>query len=546
MTPLDYSRARRLLRRDPVMAALIREHGPCGLADALRVDHLSALVRAIIFQQLSTKAASTIHGRLVGLLPDGRITAAALAEMTDEQFRSVGVSRQKARYLRDLAGKVSSREVTLDGLEDLDDESVIAALTAVKGIGRWTAEMFLMFRLHRPDVLPVGDLGIVNAVQKAYGLRKRPTPDRLRRLGDAWKPYRSVACWYLWRSLDNAGGSRLASRRSRSDQGNAANDATCRIARAAIVPRRRVVARRSSARPRRQRRRKVGRRRRPRPGSRSWRSTRPKGTWMNVDVSPDGKRIVFDLLGDIYIMPIDGSGAAPATRLTSGPAFDMQPRFSPDGKRIAISQRSRRPVEHLDDGRRTGKDPKQVSRERRWFVNSPTWSPDGEYIYARRHFVKERSLGAGEIWMYHASGASDGLQVTERTGWQKDNGEPDVSPDGRYLYYSKDVTPGHDLRIQQGSERHDLRRDAPRSHDRPRAPRGQRAGRIGRAAGVARRQDARLRPPRPAEELRCTCAISRAVAIASCSATSTRICRRRGRSTACIRNTPGRPTAARS
>ena len=204
MTPLDYSRASRLLRRDPVMAALIREHGPCGIADALRVDHLSALVRAIIFQQLSTKAASTIHGRFVGLLADG-ITAAAIAEVTDEQFRSVGISRQKALYLRDLAGKVSSREVTLDGLEDLDDESVIAALTAVKGIGRWTAEMFLMFRLHRPDVLPVGDLGILTAVQKAYGLRKRPTPDRLRKLGDAWKPYRTVACWYLWRSLDNRG-----------------------------------------------------------------------------------------------------------------------------------------------------------------------------------------------------------------------------------------------------------------------------------------------------------------------------------------------------
>ena len=203
MTSLDYARASRLLRRDPIMAALIRAHGPCGLADALRVDHLSALVRAIIFQQLSTKAASTIHGRFVGLLPDGRITAAALTAVTDEQFRSVGVSRQKALYLRDLAEKVDSRAVTLDHLADLDDEAVITALTAVKGIGRWTAEMFLMFRLHRPDVLPVGDLGILTAVQKAYGLRTRPTPDRLRQLGDAWKPYRSIACWYLWRSLDN-------------------------------------------------------------------------------------------------------------------------------------------------------------------------------------------------------------------------------------------------------------------------------------------------------------------------------------------------------
>jgi len=205
LTPLDYTRARRLLRRDPIMAALMREHGACGLADALRVDHLSALARALVFQQLSTKAASTIHSRLIALLPESTVTGPALAGVTDEQFRSAGISRQKALYLRDLAGRVNSGALQLADLEQLDDESVIAALTTVKGIGRWTAEMFLMFRLHRPDVLPVGDLGIVTAVQKAYGLRKRPTPDRLRQLGDAWKPYRSIACWYLWRSLDNQG-----------------------------------------------------------------------------------------------------------------------------------------------------------------------------------------------------------------------------------------------------------------------------------------------------------------------------------------------------
>jgi DNA-3-methyladenine glycosylase II len=205
LTPLDYTRASRLLRRDPVMAALIRQHGRCGLADALRVDHLSALVRAIIFQQLSTKAASTIHSRLVALLPAGDITAEGILGLTDDQFRSVGVSRQKSLYLRDLVSKLQSGELQLEGIESLDDEAIVAALTAVKGIGRWTAEMFLMFRLHRPDVLPVGDLGIVTAVQKAYGLRKKPTPDRLRKLADAWKPYRSIACWYLWRSLDNQG-----------------------------------------------------------------------------------------------------------------------------------------------------------------------------------------------------------------------------------------------------------------------------------------------------------------------------------------------------
>jgi DNA-3-methyladenine glycosylase II len=204
VTPNDYARARRLLlRRDPVLAALIKQHGPCGLSDALRVDHFAAIVRAIIFQQLSTKAASTIHGRMVAMLPAGEVTPQALAAVSEAQFRSAGVSRQKARYLRDLCEKTVAGDVNLDVIESLDDEDVIAALTKVKGVGRWTAEMFLMFRLQRPDVLPLGDLGILTAVQRAYGLRKRPTPDRLRRLGDAWKPYRSVACWYLWRSLDN-------------------------------------------------------------------------------------------------------------------------------------------------------------------------------------------------------------------------------------------------------------------------------------------------------------------------------------------------------
>ena len=210
MTPDDYTRARRLLlRRDPILAAIIREHGPCGLSAAQRADHFSALVRAIVFQQLSTKAASTIYARTVALLPGGELTPAALAAVSDEQLRSAGISRQKAGYLRDLCQKVSTKVVPLDDLEHMDDEQVIAALTAIKGIGRWSAEMFLMFRLHRPDVFPIGDLGIVNAVMKAYRLRKKPSPDRLRRLGENWKPYRSVASWYLWRSLGNAPGQPL-------------------------------------------------------------------------------------------------------------------------------------------------------------------------------------------------------------------------------------------------------------------------------------------------------------------------------------------------
>ena len=163
-----------------------------------------------------------------------------------------------------------------------------------------------------------------------------------------------------------------------------------------------------------------------------------EGTWMNIDVSPDGKTIVFDLLGDIYTIPAAGGGKA--TRITSGQPFDMQPRFSPDGKRIAFSS-DRDGLWNVWVMDADGTNAKQVSSEKRWFINSPTWSPDGVYIFARRHFVKERSLGAGEIWMFHAGG-SEGLQVTERNGWQKDAGEPAVSADGKYLYYSKDVTPG--------------------------------------------------------------------------------------------------------
>jgi DNA-3-methyladenine glycosylase II len=203
VTPQDYDRARRLLlRRDPVLAALIRKHGACGLAAAQRADHFSALVRAITGQQLSTKAAATIYSRLVALMPGG-VAPAALAALTDEQMRAVGMSRQKIAYFRDLADKAQSGALPLDGLDAMTDDEVIEALTQVKGIGRWSAEMFLMFRLHRPDVLPVDDLGIVNAVRNVYRLRKKPTADRIRKIGEAWRPYRSVACWYLWRSLDN-------------------------------------------------------------------------------------------------------------------------------------------------------------------------------------------------------------------------------------------------------------------------------------------------------------------------------------------------------
>lgn len=203
MTPDDYARARRLLlRRDPILAAVIRRHGPCGLAAAQRSDHFSALVRAITGQQLSTKAAATIYARLDALMPGG-VTPQSMSAVPDEALRTAGMSRQKIAYFRDLSAKVTSGALPLDSLEEMDDAEVIEALTQVKGIGRWSAEMFLMFRLHRPDVLPVGDLGIVNAITNVYRLRKKPTAERIRKIGEAWRPYRSVASWYLWRSLDN-------------------------------------------------------------------------------------------------------------------------------------------------------------------------------------------------------------------------------------------------------------------------------------------------------------------------------------------------------
>ena len=210
LSPDDYARARRLLmRRDPVLAKAIKQIGPCLLAERQRKDHLTALVGAIVSQQLSTKAAATIFGRFVALFPGNVIPGhEAIADIDDSTLRGVGFSGQKVSYLRDLCARLNDGRLVLDDLDTMDDEEVIARLVSVKGFGRWTAEMFLMFRLHRPDVLPVGDLGIVNAVQRLYRLRKRPDAKRLTKLGEPWRPYRSVACWYLWASLDSKVGSK--------------------------------------------------------------------------------------------------------------------------------------------------------------------------------------------------------------------------------------------------------------------------------------------------------------------------------------------------
>ncbi len=204
MTATDYATAGRVLaRRDPVLRALIRTYGPCGMAGHQHTDPFKALVHAIISQQLSTKAAATIAARFTSLFGGRFPTPAKVDAVPDEQLRGVGLSFQKIGYIRDLCRRIQDRTLTLRTLDAMTDEKVITALTEVKGIGRWTAEMFLMFRLHRPDVLPVGDLGIVNAVQRNYGLRKTPTAERIVRIGESWRPYRSIACWYLWRSLDN-------------------------------------------------------------------------------------------------------------------------------------------------------------------------------------------------------------------------------------------------------------------------------------------------------------------------------------------------------
>ena len=205
------ARARKALAKaDPKMGALIERIGELDLetrlarrAEERPADAYGALLRAIVGQQLSTKAARTIYLRVLDLFGGTTPSPAQLLEASEEDLRGAGLSGRKVEYIRDLARHVLAGELELDRLEELDDEAAIEEIVAVRGLGRWTAEMFLIFRLQRPDVLPLNDLGIVNAIRKAYGLRKTPTPDRMRKLGEAWRPYRSVACWYLWRSLDN-------------------------------------------------------------------------------------------------------------------------------------------------------------------------------------------------------------------------------------------------------------------------------------------------------------------------------------------------------
>jgi DNA-3-methyladenine glycosylase II len=199
----DVIRARRiLLRRDPALGAVIKRVGRCTLPDGRTHDPFSALVRTIMSQQLSGKAASTIFGRVQALTGDVGLTPAAVRGLTAEALRAAGVSRPKISYLYDLADHVADGRLDLHALDGHPDEEVIARMTAVKGLGRWSAEMFLMFRLNRPDIFPVGDLGIVKGMQRLHGMKRRPAERTMLRLAERWRPYRSIASWYVWRTLD--------------------------------------------------------------------------------------------------------------------------------------------------------------------------------------------------------------------------------------------------------------------------------------------------------------------------------------------------------
>jgi DNA-3-methyladenine glycosylase II len=200
---MDHAPALRHLRRaDPVMGRIIRQVGACELAGNRFNSHFHALLRSIIYQQLSGKAASTILRRTLAIYGGRAPKPEQLLDTPDEALQAAGVSRQKIGYLRDLAARVHSGDVPLARVARLPDEELIASLTQVKGIGRWTAQMFLMFQLRRPDVLPELDLGIQNAIRRAYGLESRPLPKDVLRIGAPWRPHASVASWYLWRSLD--------------------------------------------------------------------------------------------------------------------------------------------------------------------------------------------------------------------------------------------------------------------------------------------------------------------------------------------------------
>ena len=188
-----------LKKSDPVLRSIIERVGPCRME--FGPAEFSSLAEAIVYQQLNGKAAVTIFKRFAGLAGEP-ITPEGILKLSDEQLRAVGLSKQKSAYLKDLAAKTAAGLLDFSRLPDLSDEEVIRHLTQVKGIGVWTAHMFLIFSLRRPNVLPTGDYGVQMAVKKHYRKRKLPKPLEMEKIARAWEPYRSVACWYMWRSLD--------------------------------------------------------------------------------------------------------------------------------------------------------------------------------------------------------------------------------------------------------------------------------------------------------------------------------------------------------
>jgi DNA-3-methyladenine glycosylase II len=184
---------------DPVLRDIIARVGPFRMEFAPPEFH--SLAESILYQQLNGKAAATIFERFVALAGDP-LTPEGILKLSDEQLRGVGLSKQKSAYLRDLAAKTASGLLDFSRLAEMRDEEVIEHLTQVKGVGVWTAQMFLMFTLRRPDVLPTGDYGVQAAMKKHYRKRKLPKPKDMQKIARAWAPYRSIACWYLWRSLD--------------------------------------------------------------------------------------------------------------------------------------------------------------------------------------------------------------------------------------------------------------------------------------------------------------------------------------------------------
>ena len=188
-----------LKKSDPVLRSIIERVGPCRME--FGPPEFSSLAEAIVYQQLNGRAAVTIFNRFAALAGDP-LTPEGILRLTDAQMRGVGLSKQKSAYLKDLAAKTRDGLLDFAGLAAASDEEVIERLTQVKGIGVWTAHMFLMFSLRRPNVLPTGDYGVQVAVKKHYKKRKLPKPKDMEKIAKCWEPYRSIACWYLWRSLD--------------------------------------------------------------------------------------------------------------------------------------------------------------------------------------------------------------------------------------------------------------------------------------------------------------------------------------------------------